>query len=331
MRDVHLRALEGIGRTEEAIAEGDRIIASAGATFGPTSMAVAYAMMNTTRLRMRVGDVTTAVDHSRRVLEVLGARIDKDSREYAYAQSSYALALIAARRFDQALPELDASLHSAEARSGKDSWDAATLRYQRAFTLASLGRGQEARAEIALSSDARTKEGDEYWVERMQGSVALLTGEYDVAVTKLQAAEQLLRGPRAEQRLPPILTHLGLAQLERGDPAAALTTLTRALQFSDANQMRMNPTYADVLSGIGRAHVELHTPAAALAPLERADAFWRDFDAENVAGGPAAYWLYRAYAESGRKADADAALARARALLVHSPLPSHSRLLAARH
>ena len=86
-----------------------------------------------------------------------------------------------------------------------------------------------------------------------------------------------------------------------------------------------------MLCGLGRAHIETNSPAAALAPLERADAFWREFDAENVAGGPAAYWLSRAYALTGRKADAEAALARARALLVHSPLASDARLLAARH
>ena len=61
MRDVHIRALDAMGRYDDAIAEGDRIIASASEAFGPTSMAVAYAMMNTTRLRMRVGDVATAV------------------------------------------------------------------------------------------------------------------------------------------------------------------------------------------------------------------------------------------------------------------------------
>ena len=94
----------------------------------------------------------------------------------------------------------------------------------------------------------------------------------------------------------------------------ALATLTRALQASDALKLRMNPTYADALYGLGRAHLETNSPAAALAPLERADAFWREFDAENVSGGPAAYWLSRAYALAGRKADAAAALARARAL-----------------
>jgi hypothetical protein len=329
MRDVHVRALEVMGRTDEAIAEGDRIIASAGATFGPTSMAVVYAMMNTTRMRMRVGDVATAVVHSRQVLEILGSRIDKQSREYSYAQSSYALALMAARRFDEALPELDASLRSAEMMRGKDSWDAVTLRYQRALALASLGRSEEARAAIPGAPDARDE--DAYWVSRMQGSVALLTGDYDVAVTKLQAAEQLLEGPSAALRLPLILTYLGLAQLERGEPAAALATLTRALQANDAVRMRMSPAYADVLTGLGRARIETNSPAAALAPLERADAFWREFDAENVAGGPAAYWLSRAYALAGRKADAEASLARARALLVHSPLPSHAGLLATRY
>jgi eukaryotic-like serine/threonine-protein kinase len=329
MRDVHIRALDALGRYDEAIAEGDRIIASAGEAFGPTSMAVAYAMMNTTRMRMRVGDVAVAVTQSGQALEILGARIDKTSREYAYARTSHALALMAARRFDEALPELEAMSLMANEIYGSDSWDAATMRYQRAFALASLGRANEARAELAIAPDPGKEHYDASWVNRMQGSVAMLLGDYDTAVTKLLAAKQLL-APKAAVREPLILTFLGLAQLERGEPAAALDTLTRAQRTSDQLGFRMHPTYADILTGLGRARIELQSPAAALAPLERADAFWREFDAENVGGGAAAYWLSRAYVLAGRKAEADAALARARALLVHSPLPSDARLLAAR-
>ena len=327
MRDVHLRALDGLGRYDEAIAEGDRIIASATEAFGATSGAVAYAMMNTTRMRMRVGDVATAVAQSGQALEILGSRIDKGSREYAYAQSSHALALMAARRFDEALPDLDNSLQLAEKIFGADSWDALTMRYQRAFALASLGRADEARSAMSIAPDPSKKQYDELWVNRMQGSVAHLTGDYDTAVTKLLAAKQLLSGPKAALREPPILTFLGLAHLERGEFDAALAALTRAREANDRLGFRMNPAYADVLCGLGRAHIELRSPAAALAPLERADAFWREFDAENVAGGAAAYWLSRAYALTGRKADAEATLARARALLVHSPLASDARLL----
>ena len=265
------------------------------------------------------------------MLEILGSRIDKTSREYVFAQTSHALALMAARRFDEALPELEAMLLMSEKIYGPESWDTVTMRYQRAFALASLGRADEARSMMAIPADPGQERYDASWANRMQGSVALLVGDYEAAVTKLTAAKQLLEGANAALREPPILTVLGLAHLERGEPEAALAALTRAQETSERLGLLMSPAYADVLSGLGRAHVELHSPQAALAPLERADAFWRAFDAENVAGGPAAYWLYRAYAESGRKADADAALARARALLVHSPLPSHARLLAARH
>jgi serine/threonine-protein kinase len=330
MRDVHIRALDAVARYDDAIAEGDRIIASAGETFGPTSLAVAYAMMNTTRLRMRVGDVATAVKQSAHALEILGTRIDKTSREYVYARSSHALALMAARRFDEALPELEATTMQAEKIFGVDSWDVATMRYQRALTLANLGRADEARSAIAILPDPGQEHYDAYWVNRMQGSVAMLTGDYDTAVTRLLTARQLLSGPKSALREPPVLTFLGFAQLERGETDAALATLSRALETSDRLGFRMHPAYADVLTGLGRAHIELRSPAAALAPLERADAFWREFDADNVGGGAAAFWLSRAYAQTGRKADADAALARARALLVHSPLASDARLLAAR-
>ena len=329
-RDVHLRALAGMGRLDEAIAEGDRIIASAGEAFGPTSMAVAYAMMNTSRQRMRVGDVAQAIVHSAQVMEILGSRIDKSSREYAYAQSSYALALMAARRFDQAMPHLDGGLRLSEQIFGSGSWDTLTMRYQRAFALASLGRADEARDMMAIAPDPTQDGYDEPWVTRMQGSIALLLGDYDVAVAKLTAAKQSGTGHKATSRELTILTHLGLAHLGRREHAEALASLTRAQELNETLKIRMNPMYADALTGMGRAHIALRSPAAALAPLERADAFWREFEAENVSGGPAAYWLSRAYALTGRKAESEAALARARALLVHSPLPSDSRLLTLR-
>jgi tetratricopeptide (TPR) repeat protein len=213
---------------------------------------------------------------------------------------------------------------------GSDGWDAVTMHYQRALALANLGRADEARAALAIPLDPGEEQYDAAWVNRMQGSVAMLIGDYDTAVTRLLAAKELLAGPSAAQREPQILSFLGHAQLERGDPAAALATLTRAQQTSDELGFRMHPTYADILTGLGRAHIELRSPAAALVPLERADAFWREFDANNVSGGATAYWLARAYALNGRNADADAAQARARALLVHSPLASDARLLASR-
>jgi tetratricopeptide (TPR) repeat protein len=152
-------------------------------------------------------------------------------------------------------------------------------------------------------------------------------GDYPAALEKLNAAKQLNSAPNAAAREHTVLTYLGLAQLEVGRPADALASLMRAQQLNEALTIRMNPLYADLLTGLGRAHIELRSATAAIAPLERADAFWREFDSENVAGGAAAYWLSRAYALNGRKADADAALARARALLVHSPLASDARLL----
>jgi tetratricopeptide (TPR) repeat protein len=329
-RDVHLRALEYLGRTEEAIAEGDRIIASASEAFGPTSTAVIDAMMNTARMRLRVGDVARAVAHSAQALEVLGTRIDKGSREYAYAQSSYALALMTARRFDQAMPQLDGALRLSEQIYGSGDWNTLTMRYQRAFALANLGRTDEARAMMATPPDPAEDGYDEPWVNRMQGSIALVLGDYDEAVAKLTVSKQNLTGHKATYREPTILTHLGLAHLARGEHAEALALLSRAQEVNEALKIKMNPMYADALTGMGRAHIGLHSPAAALAPLERADAFWREFEATNVSGGPAAYWLSRAYALTGRKAESEAALARARALLVHSPLPSESRLLSLR-
>jgi hypothetical protein len=49
-----------------------------------------------------------------------------------------------------------------------------------------------------------------------------------------------------------------------------------------------------------RARLALGDAEAALETLTEADAFWREFDAENHFAGEAAFWLARAYADLGR-------------------------------
>jgi eukaryotic-like serine/threonine-protein kinase len=316
MRDVYVRALDGAGRIEEAIAEGDRIIAGASEAFGPTSMAVVYAMMNTTRLRMRLGDVATALAHSDRVVELLGERIDKGSREYAYAISSRGLALLAARRPAQALDDLDSALATSEEIFGKDSWDALTLRYQRAVALGTLGRTEQARAAMPPSIDQASEHYDATWVLRMEGSIARLLGDYDIAVEKLSAARAALHpGPKAQWTEIPIVSALGLAQLERGELLAASQTLSRARELYRSLQIRMNPAYADVLTGLGRIRLAAGSAGDAAELLQESDTFWREFDPENFGGGPSAHWLSQAYTALGRTDEAAAARARARGLL----------------
>ena len=101
-------------------------------------------------------------------------------------------------------------------------------------------------------------------------------------------------------------------------------------RVADAEPVDSRPDGGDTagaLVAIGRAHLDLGQHPAALAPLQRADAFWREFDADNRWAGEAALWLGRCYRALGREAEADESLRRAKTILSHSELPADAGLL----
>ena len=115
--------------------------------------------------------------------------------------------------------------------------------------------------------------------------------------------------------------------MELGQPGAAIESLRSALAFLESVHIRETPDTAGALVAIGRAHLDLGQHPAALAPLQRADAFWREFDADNRWAGEAALWLGRCYRALGREAEADESLRRAKTILSRSELPADAGLL----
>ena len=120
------------------------------------------------------------------------------------------------------------------------------------------------------------------------------------------------------------LLDFGIAKLldaESGEAAAR----------TELSQLAFTPDYApaqtDLSVGLGRTYLALGEPQRALPYLESADAFWREFDADNRWAGEAAAWLGRSLAGVDRASEAREAFERARAILQRSPIPSDAAFL----
>ena len=124
------------------------------------------------------------------------------------------------------------------------------------------------------------------------------------------------------------LVERGLARLELGEAQAADESFTRAeVLFEQTQGDRTTPDRADLRVGAARVRMLRGEHQVALPLLREADAFWRDFDAENRGAGEAAFWLGRCLLALGHQAEARDTLARAKRLLATSPIPAHKELV----
>ncbi len=236
--------------------------------------------------------------------------------------------LLAARQPREAAEKLAASLEI-ETRLGNVNghrWSAAHY----GLALGYLGRFDEAEAVLEPVVQADELAWSRARVNALWrlGTVLRLQGDARGAVSRLeQALAHTSKRPRSELDRGEILAEIGQARADLGLNGAAIESNTAALELLQRIQLRVTPAQADALVGLGRAHLGLGRAATALVPLERADAFWREFDADNRWAGEAALWLGRCYLALGRRTDADAALERAESILARSPLPADTRLV----
>ena len=160
------------------------------------------------------------------------------------------------------------------------------------------------------------------------GTVLRLQGDAQGAVSRLeQALAHTSKRPRSELDRGEILVEIGQAR------ADLRTKRSRdRIQHFGTRAAAANTSTRDAGSGgcACRTRTRRSRPGPrchGLGIFERADAFWREFDAENRWAGEAALWLGRCYLALGRRADADAALERAESILTRSPLPADTRLV----
>jgi tetratricopeptide (TPR) repeat protein len=267
---------------------------------------------------------------------ILGANAEHGSFTYLSPLTARGVTNLAARAPAVALRDLDESWSGMTKLLGPQHEESVIAAWNRALALPMLGRAEESRRAFAPALELyRTRYGDPlYLPSRALAAAAAarrLAGDADEALALAQEASRSLGDAPSDRLRLGVVVELGLAELERGNAAAALEHLQAARLLQAPIGGQLTPAHADLSIGLGRAYLAVGDPERALEHLQQADAFWREFDADNRWAGEAAAWLGRCLAALGRADEASAASERARPSLHPSPFPADTELLSNLH
>jgi tetratricopeptide (TPR) repeat protein len=327
-RLAHVAALSINGEQERALAECEVLVRDAQEVFSPESTVVAYALPYLTLLRLELGEIEKALESGAQAVEVGAHKVEPGSLAHAIFLDVRARSLLAARRAEDALRDLEQVAETFERVRGASHASTLEARRRRALALAYLGRAGEAWEALRPTRAWDDRGAGTAMGTALQGTVARLAGDAAGALRLHRGALASLRaGPDAERSRMRIRAEMGLdwVELRRHDAAAA--ALEESLGLYRRLQRALSAEGADVLLGLGRARMGQGRPSEALAVLEEADAFWRALDPAGRWAGEAAFWLGRCQEELGRTHEARRALARAREILARSPLPTDAALV----
>jgi serine/threonine protein kinase/Tfp pilus assembly protein PilF len=337
VRDVYGRALCRAGRLQEGIRHLETALRDATEVFGPMSTSVGFLASNTARYQVGLGDLKGALENFNRTLEIHARDAQRNSFTYLSPLTARGITLIAARRSDEALRNLNEASQGLTQLFGAEHEETLIAEFHRALALAFTGEVEASQRAFApvLQQYRTTYKDPVYLPARVfvyAGTALRLAGDPAAALAyQNEALGAIVPGaPYADRLRVPALTELGLTYLDLGQPERALGALEEALSLREKQQpAALTPAHVDILVGLGRASLALGGITRALDLLQEADAFWREFDADNRWAGEAAFWLSRALRAAGRTSEANEALRRARRILERSPLRMDAHLLQA--
>jgi eukaryotic-like serine/threonine-protein kinase len=328
-RAMYGTALANVGRFDEAVEQPAQAVSDATEVFGPSSMMAGFFTVRLALYRLEAGELQPALADAQQGLKVQAELAEPDSYTYTSALNVYGLALLSARRADEALRTLTRVAEILKRALGPSHEMVRSTEVARALALGYSGnlRGAQQEAERMLET-YRAQEA--LPLDRpldVSGLLQRLAGDPEGGLRAQQEALTAIQpGPRAPAQRMRVLAQIGLDHVELGRHDDASAALAEALALFKAHQKRTTPPHADTLVGLGRVKLGQGRPAEGLPLLEEADRFWRGLDADNRWAGEAALWLGRCYGALGRSADARAALARADRILCRArpfqPTPS---------
>jgi serine/threonine-protein kinase len=282
-RMLYGRALGEAGQPARAVEQLEQAVGDASAVFGAASRMVGFFILPLAEAQVDTGEIAKAIENSRRAVAIIGGHTNPQSFRYASALHLRGVALLAARRVQEALPDLarasETLRHALPPGHEVSRWFEA----DHAIALARAGRHAEARQRAAALLPAGpptdSSGGRALYV---MGLTLRLAGDASGALRfQRLALQHATRGRMVEIRRMRTLTEIGLALLDLSRPDEAAAALEQALVISRHTQKRAAPDRADILLGLARAHVAGGRPAAARERRREADAVWRDLDPGN--------------------------------------------------
>jgi serine/threonine-protein kinase len=252
------------------------------------------------------GLVEEALASSETAVRILEPLLEPDSLRHASLLDSRGLALLSARRAEEALALTTRARDIVRYRLGEEHESVFVLTVHRGRELALLGRLDEARRELEWVVDRYGRAGVSTLSTPLHqlGFVARLEGRSEEAVALQERALSSLRpGPRARRSSARILVELGLARLAAGDRDGARGALSEAVGIYEEKFSARAPEWADAQVGLGQIALLEKRPEEAARSFQTALAYWTDLDPESRWAREAQSWLERAFGALGRAAE----------------------------
>ncbi|MFP5397170.1 MAG: protein kinase domain-containing protein [Gammaproteobacteria bacterium] len=281
------RGLGNVGRYRDAVDELRSVLAEVQARLGRRAHMAAFVAADVARFELELGRPVPAEAAAALALEILHSETVDDSFTAVAARDRHARTLLALRRSDEALRQIERALHGMERLRGPQHPQTLDVLAAHAAALALLGRLDEAWRALApnLTAYRAAPPVARYRglhaagvVRRLQGLLDEAGALQDEALAALPATA--VHGPRRDT----VRTELARLALERGDARAALDQMgrwTRAPGDGGAH----GPDEADRWELLGRARLALGDTDAGRDALAQAE---RMRQAARVAAGGAA-------------------------------------------
>lgn len=279
-RDLYGRALADMAQSDRAAEELSEALKDAAEVFGPSAMTIGFFSQHLALCQLDLGEIKQALANSERACRIVGAHAKPDSYIYARQVYTHGVALLEARKINEALLSLDNALHTFQRVLGPSNEVTSDAQISRALALAYAGKTGDALRELEPIVTRLRESNDELSLRllHVRGVVARLAGSYEEALRLQKACVSAAKeSPKAGLYSMRALTETGLNQLELGDYNDAATSFKQALTLFSKLQKRMTPAQADALTGLARALIGQGKPSAAIEPLRKVDRFRREF------------------------------------------------------
>jgi eukaryotic-like serine/threonine-protein kinase len=295
-RLLYGRALGDAGEPARSVEQLSQAVSDAAGVFGPASRMVGFFSLPLAQSQLETGQIAESIENSRKAVEIIARHAGPQSFRYGAALYHRGAALLAARRPDEALPDLTRARVTLQQTLSPKHAVTRWFQADEALALARAGRPREAQQliEAILPQPGLPIDQSAAKALYVMGVSRRVAGDAASALQfQRRALESTRRDRSTDRRRMQSLTEVGFALLDLEKPGQAVTPFEEALALSDRLQTQMAPDRADIKVGLGRAKLATGRLSDACKLLRPAERFWRDFDAGNAATREVARLLAR--------------------------------------
>jgi len=257
-RLLYGRALSEAGDMAQSVEELAQAVRDGAEVFGPASRMVGFYSLPLADAQAETGRVEDAIANARTAVDIVAGHARPESFRYAAAIHQRGVALLAARRAAEALPDLTRAAETLRrtfpAGHAVTRWFQADL----VLALARAGRNREAQdlAKALVPASGPPTGRSAIKALYAMGVAKRLAGDASGA---LHAQEEALRWlgpePSVDRDRMRALTESGLALLDLRRPTQAAALLEQALRLSKRFQLPAAPDRAEMVAGLARARL----------------------------------------------------------------------------